>query len=48
VIELRYRCVLELDDFTDADIAAIEASEAPIEAASFDAELNQVLEPEAR
>jgi prevent-host-death family protein len=34
----RQRRVMGLDDFTDADLAAIAASEAPQEAASFDDE----------
>jgi hypothetical protein len=34
----RQRHVLGLADFTDADIAAIESSEAPAEAAAFDHE----------
>ena len=45
VIELRYRRVLALDDFTGAEIAAIKASEAPAEAAIFDAELPRSIEP---
>ncbi len=35
----RDRRVLGLDDFTDADIAALEASRPPAEAAEFDSEI---------
>lgn len=34
------RRVMGLDDFSDADLAAIEASQAPAEAAAFDHERN--------
>jgi prevent-host-death family protein len=37
-LKRRERRVMGLDDFTDADIAAIEASEPPPEAAAFDDE----------
>ena len=37
-LKRRERRVMGLDDFTDADIAAIEASEPPEEAAAFDHE----------
>jgi PHD/YefM family antitoxin component YafN of YafNO toxin-antitoxin module len=38
-LKSRDREVLALDDFTEADRAAIAASRAPVEAASFDEEL---------
>lgn len=37
----RNRQVLTLDDFTDADIAALEATRAPESTKAFDHELNQ-------
>lgn len=40
-LKRRAREVLTLDDFTDADIAAIEAAQPPPEAASFDHELKR-------
>ncbi len=39
-LKRRERRVMGLDDFSDADIAAIAASEAPAEAAAFDDERN--------
>lgn len=39
-LKRRERRVMGLEDFTDADIAAIESSEAPPEAAAFNDELN--------
>lgn len=39
-LKRRERRVMGLDDFTDADVAAIEASEAPPEARAFDDELD--------
>ena len=39
-LKRRERLVMGLEDFTDADLAAIQASEAPPEAAAFDAERN--------
>jgi prevent-host-death family protein len=38
-LKRRDRQVLGLDDFTEADIAALEASRAPAEARAFDPEL---------
>jgi prevent-host-death family protein len=38
-LKRRDRQVLGLDDFTDADIAALEASQPAAESAAFDAEL---------
>jgi hypothetical protein len=40
-LKRRDRAVLTLDDFTDADIAALEASRPPAEAAEFDHELKR-------
>jgi prevent-host-death family protein len=39
-LKRRERRVMGLDDFTDADIAAVEASQAPLEAAAFNHEAN--------
>ncbi|MBV2149896.1 type II toxin-antitoxin system prevent-host-death family antitoxin [Sphingobium sp. AS12] len=39
-LKRRERRVMGLDDFTETDIAAIAASEAPAEAAAFDDERN--------
>lgn len=39
-LKRRERRVMGLDDFSEADIAAIAASEAPAEAAAFDDERN--------
>lgn len=39
-LKRRDREVLGLEDFTDADIAAIEAAHPPAEAAAFDHEMN--------
>ena len=38
-LKRRDRQVLGLDDFTDADVAALEASRPPAEARAFDPEL---------
>ena len=39
-LKRRERRVMGLDDFTDADIAAVEASQPPGEASAFDDEAN--------
>jgi prevent-host-death family protein len=39
-LKRRDREVLGLDDFTEADIAALEAAVPPVEAAAFDHEMN--------
>lgn len=40
-LKRRDREVLRLEDFTDEDIAALEASHPPVEAAAFDHELKR-------
>ena len=40
-LKRRDRQVLTLDDFTDADVAALEATRAPEESKAFDDELTQ-------
>ena len=40
-LKRRDRQVMTLDDFTDADIAALEKVRAPVEAAAFDHEVNE-------
>lgn len=40
LLKRRQRRVMGLEDFSDSDLMAIEASESPAEAVSFDHELN--------